>query len=309
MSIDLKFNTHGIKIYKGDNIDVLRSLEANSINLIYCDILYNSGKTFNDYNDNLGSPEEVMEWYRPRIEEMHRVLKNDGSIYIHCNWRLDSYMRILLDQIFGPKNFRNRIYRKYSEAIRGFVKNYDSQVDTILYYTKDRYNFTFNEIKDNTLRLIPLFENGYLKENSFEFKYKDFYFNPKEHNKLWLVTEDKLKELYDHGELILIDGLPYRKTYTVPIGNLWDEKEMLDPYSRTKTSESYDTPKPSSLLKRIIEISSNEGDVVADFFMGGGTTVIETLKAKRKGIFCDISEKACNITIDKINMYFKEKEK
>jgi len=88
-------------------------------------------------------------------------------------------------------------------------------------------------------------------------------------------------------ELILIDGLPYRKTYTVPIGNLWDEKEMLDPYSRTKTSEGYDTPKPSSLLKRIIEISSNEGDVVADFFMGGGTTVIETLKAKRKGIFCD----------------------
>jgi len=188
MSIDLKFNTHGIKIYKGDNIDVLRSLEANSINLIYCDILYNSGKTFNDYNDNLGSPEEAMEWHRPRIEEMHRVLKNDGSIYIHCNWRLDSYMRILLDQIFGSKNFRNRIYRKYSEAIRGFVKNYDSQVDTILYYTKDRYNFTFNEIKDNTLRLIPLFENGYLKENSFEFKYKDFYFNPKEHNKLWLVN-------------------------------------------------------------------------------------------------------------------------
>ena len=110
--MELKFNEKGIKIIKGDNEEVLKSLESESLDLIYCDILYNSGKTFDDYNDNLGTPQEAIEWYRPRIEEMYRVLKKTGSIYIHCNWRLDSYIRVLLDEIFGFSNFRNRIYSK-----------------------------------------------------------------------------------------------------------------------------------------------------------------------------------------------------
>lgn len=300
MSIELQFDKCGIKIYKGDNLEVLNCLESCSVNLIYCDILYNSGKKFNDYDDNLGSPEQAVEWYRPRLKEMHRVLKKNGSIYIHCNWRIDSYIRILLDEIFGYNNFRNRIYRQHSKT-RGFVENYDSQVDIILYYTKDRYDFTFNEIKGKNLRIIPLFENGYSEALSFEFKYKDFYFNPKSHMKHWLIPRKKLKELYDKKELELIDGMPYRKTYSVPVGNLWNEQDMLDPYSRVDISEAYDTPKPSSVLKRIIEISSNEGDVVADFFMGGGTTPLETLKAGRNGVFCDISEKACKISIEKLN--------
>lgn len=75
---------------------------------------------------------------------------------------------------------------------------------------------------------------------------------------------------------------------------------MLDPYSRIDTAESYDTPKPLAVLDRIIRISSNEGDVVGDFFMGGGSTPVKTLELNRKGVFCDISEKACNVTIEKL---------
>ncbi|NLD45822.1 MAG: site-specific DNA-methyltransferase, partial [Clostridiaceae bacterium] len=161
-------------------------------------------------------------------------------------------------------------------------------------------NFTFNEIKGTHPRIIPLFENGYAEHLSFEFEYKSFYFNPKDYLKHWLVPKRKLMELFDRGELVLIDGLPYRKTYSIPVGNLWRGKEMLDPYSRVDTAEGYDTPKPSAVLRRIIEVSSNKGDIVADFFMGGGTTPVEVLKAGRKGIFCDISEKACNISIQKI---------
>lgn len=297
--MELKFNEKGIKIIKGDNEEVLKSLESESLDLIYCDILYNSGKTFDDYNDNLGTPQEAIEWYRPRIEEMYRVLKKTGSIYIHCNWRLDSYIRVLLDEIFGFSNFRNRIYRKHSD-IRGFVENYDSQMDVILYYTKDKHNFTFNEIKGDKLRTIPLFENGYLDGRSFEINYKNIYYNPKEHSKHWLVPLNKLKELIDKDEVILIDGQPYRKTYAIPVGNLWDEDFMLDPYSRIDTAESYDTPKPLSVLERIIKVSSNEGDSIGDFFMGGGSTAVETLKLNRVGVFCYISEKACNVTIKKL---------
>lgn len=297
--MELRYDKNDIKIYKGDNLEVLKTLETDSINLIYCDILYNSGKKFEDYDDDLGSAKEAVEWYRPRIKEMHRVLKSNGSIYIHCNWRLDSYMRVLLDDIFGFNNFRNRIYRKHSGA-RGFVENYDSQVDIILYYVKDNKNFIFNEIEGPRLKIIPLFENGFSEERSVEFKYKDFYFNPKKENKHWLVPLNKLRELYDNGELELIDGFPYRKTYAMSVGNLWDEKEMLDEYSRTNIAEAYDTPKPEMVLDRIIKISSNKGDIVADFFMGGGTTPVVALKNSRKGIFCDISEKACKVSIEKL---------
>lgn len=297
--MELKFNEKGIKIYKGDNIEVLKSLKDNSLDLIYCDVLYNSGKTFDDYNDDLGTPQEAMEWYRPRLLEMYRVLSKTGSIYIHCNWRLDSYLRILLDEIFGHHNFRNRIYRKHSNT-RGFIENYDSQMDVILYYTKDKEKFTFNEIKGNKLRIVPLFENGYLENRSYVLDYNGLYYNPLDESKHWLVPHKKLLELCDKNEVILIDGRPYRKTYSIPIGNLWDNDDMLDPYSRTETAETYDTPKPLSVLDTIIKISSNEGDSVGDFFMGGGSTPVKALELNRTGVFCDISEKACEVTISKL---------
>ena len=155
------YNKHDIVIYKCDNLELLRSMSDKSVNLIYCDILYNTGKVFDDYNDNLGTPKEAVEWYRPRFEEMKRVLKANGSIFIHCNWRLDSYIRILLDEIFGPECFRNRIYRKHSEE-RGFYSNFDSQMDIILYYVKDPTRFVFHETRGDKPQIVPLFENGYL---------------------------------------------------------------------------------------------------------------------------------------------------
>ena len=95
-----QYDKDGIVIYNEDNLNVLRNMPDESVNLIYCDILYNTGKNFDDYNDNLGTPYMAIEWYRPRFEEMKRVLTSNGSIFIHCNWRLDSYIRILMDEIF-----------------------------------------------------------------------------------------------------------------------------------------------------------------------------------------------------------------
>ena len=160
------YDKDGITIYNDDNLGVLRDLPDKSINLIYCDVLYNSGKKFDDYDDNLGSPTEAVEWYRPRFEEMKRVLTDNGSIFIHCNWRLDSYLRVLMDEIFGINNFRNRIYRKHS-GLRGFYRNFDSQMDIILYYVKDTKDFVFNEyFQGLSYNIYPLFENGYLEGRS-----------------------------------------------------------------------------------------------------------------------------------------------
>lgn len=287
-------------IYNCDNIDLLKSLPSESVDLIYSDILYNTGKVFDDYNDNLGSPSDAIEWYKPRIIEMKRILKPNGSIFLHCNWRLDSYMRILMDQIFGVPNFRNRIYRKHSNE-RGFYANFDSQVDIILYYVKDSKNFVFNELKDDNERVSPLFENGYVEERSKDIIIDGMKINFKEKNKHSLVSERKLRELYDKNELILIDNLPYRKSFVKPIGNLWDEDNMLDEYNRGKIAESYDTPKPYDVVERIIKMCSNPGDTVADFFLGGGTTAVVAKSLNRKGIYCDINKKACDVTIQKLS--------
>lgn len=287
-------------IYNCDNIDLLKSLPSGSVDLIYSDILYNTGKVFDDYNDNLGSPSEAIEWYKPRIIEMKRILKPNGSIFLHCNWRLDSYMRILMDQIFGVPNFRNRIYRKHSNE-RGFYVNFDSQVDIILYYVKDSKNFIFNELKDDNERVSPLFENGYVEERSKDIIINGMKINFKEKNKHCLVSERKLRELYDKNELILIDNLPYRKSFVKPVGNLWDEDNMLDEYNRGKIAESYDTPKPYDVVERIIKMCSNPGDTVADFFLGGGTTAVVAKSLNRKGIYCDINKKACDVTIQKLS--------
>lgn len=286
-------------IYNCDNLDLLKSLKSNSIDLIYCDILYNTGKVFDDYNDNIGDTEYAINWYRERIIEMKRVLKDNGSIFLHCNWRLDSYMRILMDEIFSPTCFRNRIYRRHSKE-RGFYRNFDSQVDIILYYVKDPANFIFNENISETEKVTPLFENGYIKERSKTLDFNGIKIDFKKLNKHYLISKKELMKLYKNNEIIFIDNLPYRKSYIMPTGNLWDSDEMLDNYSRNKVSDSYDTPKPEAVIEKIIKTCSNEGDTVADFFLGGGTTAVVAKKLKRKGIYCDISKKACDVTIKKL---------
>lgn len=294
------YNRDGIIIYNADNLKVLRNLPSESVNLIYCDILYNTGKVFDDYSDNLGTPAEAMLWYKPRFIEMKRILKNNGSLFIHCNWRLDSYVRILLDEIFGGNCFRNRIYRQHSEK-RGFFFNFDPQVDICMYYVKNPADFIFNEIHDSTFRTVPLFENGYLESRSNIRKVCGTLVDLGAINKHWLVSEAQLKIMDQNREVVIKEGLPYRYSTAVPLGNLWNEPSMLDPYDRTATAEAYDTPKPEALLDRIIRTCSNEGDTVADFFLGGGTTATVCKKLNRKGIFCDISLKACEVTVKKLN--------
>lgn len=298
-SSKLYYKKDDIQIYNQDNLELLRQLPNESINLIYCDILYNTGKKFDDYNDNLGTPESAVKWYEPRINEMKRVLAKNGSIFIHCNWRMDSYMRILMDKTFGTNCFRNRVYRQHSDK-RGFYSNFDSQVDIILYYTKSPDDFVFNEMHGTKPKIVPLFENGEL-EGRDDIRFVDgIAINIKSYNKHWLVSPKLFDKMVANNEVILVDGLPYRFSNVIPIGNLWNEPEMWDTYTRTGIADAYDTPKPEAVLEKIIKIASNAGDTVADFFLGGGTTAVVAKKLGRKGIFCDISKKACDVTISKL---------
>ena len=297
--MSIYYEKNDIRIYQNDNLELLKEIPDGAVNLIYCDILYNTGKIFDDYSDDLGNPDEAMEWYRPRITEMKRVLAPNGSIFIHCNWRMDSYMRILMDEVFGTSSFRNRIYRQHSRE-RGFFSNFDSQVDIILYYLKDPKNFVFHEIRGESKKIAPLFENGYL-EGRDDIRYVgDTAIDLKSMNKHWLISAAQFDNMIEAGEVKLIDGLPYRFSNVIPVGNLWNEPEMLDTYTRISVADAYDTPKPEAVLDRIIRVASDPGDTVADFFLGGGTTAVVAKKLGRKFIGCDISSKACEVTVSKL---------
>ena len=130
------------KLFNEDNLEVLKRLPDECIDLIYCDILYNTGKRFKDYDDNLGTPQEAVLWYKPRLLEMQRVLKKDGSVYLQCDYRLVHYLKIEMDNIFGLNNFRNEIIWSYNWGGRP-KDNFAKKHDNILYYTKTT-DFYFN---------------------------------------------------------------------------------------------------------------------------------------------------------------------
>ena len=96
------------KLYCMDNLELLKQIPDESIDLIYSDILYNTGKKFKDYDDNLGTPQEAIEWYKPRFKEMIRILKPNGTILIHCDINLVHYIKVYMDTI-KELNFKNDI--------------------------------------------------------------------------------------------------------------------------------------------------------------------------------------------------------
>ena len=245
------------KLYCMDNLELMKQLSSDSIDLIYCDILYNTGRKFKDYVDRLGTQKQAIEWYKPRIEEMYRVLKNTGLIYIHCDWHLVHYLKVLMDEVFGIDNFRNEIiwyYDRWTNSSKDFTRCHD----TILRYSKtDKY--TYNK------QFEPFSEKSQHKGSRFS-----------KHNE-----DGKLEQHYISNKR----EKAMKDVWNVSILN-----------SQAKERVGYDTQKPKELLRRIIESSSNEGDLVADFFCGSGTTLVVAKELNRKYIGCDISERAIEIS-------------
>lgn len=125
-----------------DNLELLKQMEDESVDLIYCDILYGTGKKFKDYQDLKPQKDIIKEFYMPRIQEMHRILKDTGSIYLQMDWRISHWIRYIMDDIFQHKNFRNEIIWKYGlggSGNREFAKKHDN----ILLYSKGN-QYTFN---------------------------------------------------------------------------------------------------------------------------------------------------------------------
>jgi len=320
----------------GDNLEIMKRMEDESIDLIYLDPPFFSNRNYEviwgdkgeirSFEDRWsGGIDHYIAWLKERVEEMHRLLKPTGSIYLHCDWHADSYIRVyILDKIFGDTNFLNHITWKRTNNPKGSQfkdKKFGVYSDSIFFYSKNKkkYFFDLDRIR------VPLLDNEIVEKYPLEdekgkyLKYPILRSASKgerpnlcyEYNNFtpvkwgWVVNINKLKEIDKRGDLgWRKNGQPYRKYRWFedrgkPLGNVWDDIQRIQ--SNSKEGIGYPTQKPEALLERIIKVSSNEGDIVLDPFVGGGTTSAVADKLNRKWIGIDQSVQAIKVSELRLN--------
>jgi len=245
-------------VYLIDNLEFLKKIDSGLIDLIYIDPPFYSGVDYEEFSDKWESLEAYLEFMRLRIIEMHRVLKPIGSFYLHCDASAIFDLKPLCDKIFTRENFRREIIWNVG-SVSGFksqIKGWVRQHDTILYYTNSD-DFTFNK------QYIP-YNQEYIKKM---FRYTD---------------EDGRLYRKRRGGKQYLDERPGNL-----VGDVWNDIYSFQTATRAKEYLGYPTQKPEKLLERIILASSNEGDIIADFFCGTGTTLAVAKKLRRNWIGTD----------------------
>ena len=295
------------RIYWGDNLQVMSHLlktYRGKINLIYIDPPFDSKADYkktiklrgkevdNDrtafeekqYTD-IWTNDDYLQFMYKRLILMRELLSDDGSIYVHCDWRMNSYLRLMLDDIFGKGNFRNEIIWYYGGPSSVTV-TYPRKHDTILFYSKTPTYF-FNQQK------------GALPPYLYERARKD------SDGRLWVdqnlgkLTDETIRKMKSEGRIFETrTGGLRRKQYLdemegSQIDDVWDIPIIN---SQANESVNYPTQKPEDLLERIIKSSSNPGDLVFDCFMGSGTTQAVAMKLGRRFIGADINLGAIETT-------------
>ena len=252
------------KIIQGDNLEIMKEMDDESVDLICTDPPFNSGKDYKSFDDRWESMPEYLDFMFPRLTECHRLLKDTGSIYLHCDPSASHYLKVLaLDMIFGMKNFRNEIIWHYKH-IGNSKRNFARKHDIIFRYTKTN-NWTFNA---DAVR------------QPYDIKTEKRYENPVVFDGKYQAKMNPIGRLCDD-----VWEIP-------PIRNV--SKEGL----------RYPTQKPIKLYKRIIAASSNEGDLILDPFCGAGTTADAAQELNRRWIVIDQKPKAAKITEERLRQKY-----
>ncbi len=243
-----------------------------------------------------------------RLRELHRVLKPTGSLYLHCDASASHYLKIILDTLFGPENFRNEIIWKrtsaHSDSKQGNVVHMGRIHDIILFYTKSE--------KSRRAEIYSPYDETYIKnfykytdENGRRYRLGDITGpggaakgNPQYDflgvTRYWRYSKERMQELYEQGRIIQTKPgtVPAYKRYLdempgVPLQDVWDDIPALGAQASERLG--YPTQKPLALLERIIEASSQPGDVILDPFCGCGTAVAAAEKLGRRWAGIDVT--------------------
>ena len=316
-------------IFCGDNLRVARELSfaIGKVDLVYVDPPSEFDLDYMDWTVGSNAPSwhlygkvgKYIEQMRPRIAAMRSLLNERGSIYYHCDWRVEAYVRVMLDEIFGQNNFRSHIiWRRGVARGRGF-RSFQNTHDSILFYTKSD-SYTFNpqylphdvEYIENTYKYTEHQTGRRYRLISLTSQNKDT--PPLTYEFLgvlrtWRWTEERMQKAYDEGLIVQTkpESVPMLKQYLdehegTPVDNIWTD--ILPVKSNSKQSLGYSAQKPLELLERIIRASTNEGDVVLDAFCGSGTTLHAAQKLSRDWIGIDVSPTACQLSAQRIEDNF-----
>jgi DNA modification methylase len=311
----------------GDNLEIMRKMDSESIDLIYLDPPFFSNRNYEviwgdkgevrSFEDRWsGGIDHYIGWLKERVVEMHRLLKPTGSIYLHCDWHADAYIRVqILDRIFGVNNFLGDIVWQRTNAHNDAKKKLAVLTDTIWYYSKSDkfiYHPIYGEYGEKYLQDFYKFEdeNGkYRLDNIANPKPGGYIYDYKDYKPPANGWRFPIKTMIERDNAGLINFPSnkngrlsfkrYLKDEGALIGNIWTDIGNVQGSARI----GYPAQKPEKLLERIIKASSNEGEIVFDPFVGGGTTVVVEEKLNRKWIGIDQSVQAVKVSEIRIDVF------
>ncbi len=324
------------KLIWGDNKLILSSLKngplrdeierTGGIKLIYIDPPFDVGADFSmdieigdekltkepgileeiAYRDTWGrGADSFISMIYERLVLMRDLLAEDGSIYVHCDWRVNSHIRLIMDEIFGSDQGVNEITWKCSSAHSNTTQKYDVTNQVIYFYSKNQ-NYTWNlQYGPYDADYVDTYYR-YKEEDGRRFKSTDLtgrmnqVYEWKGVKRPWAYAKDSLDRLEREGKIFWTrNGIPRLKQYLdempgIALQTIWSDINPVK--SWFQETVNYPTQKPEALLERIVKASSNEGDIIADFFTGSGTTAAVAEKLKRKWIVSDLGKFAIHTT-------------
>ena len=298
------------KLIWGNNSLVLSSLingslreeieKQGGLKLIYIDPPFNVGDDFEfeievgkeklnkkrnaleqlAYSDTWGKGEDsFLSMFFERLKLINQLLAEDGSIYVHCDWRINSHIKLCLDEIFGKENFLNECIIHYTAVgLKAKSKKFHQNTETIYLYAKNKGKHIWNEIFE------PIKDSSkYRKASKHE----------------WNSETGKAQRLRDsEGNIQYFEVTEYKPDNFIELPALRGDQKL-----------GYPTQKPEALIDRFLKVSSNENDLVADFFCGSGTTLAVAEKLNRKWIGCDLGKFAIHTSRKRLINIQREKEK
>jgi DNA modification methylase len=321
-------------IYCGDCQRILaQSIPASSIDVIYMDppffssrqyeVLWGDGYELRAFEDRWkGGIENYIAWMEPKLRECYRVLKKTGTMWLHCDWHAQAYLRVIMDKIFGDSNLINEIVWKRSAAhgdTKQGAKHFGRLHDIILVYSKGQdyvWNMQYISYDDEYVsnfykNIEPKTGRRYMVDNltaakpggDTSYMWKGAKPSP---GRYWAYSKEKMEEFERQGRLVYPKkkgGMPRYKRYLdemsgMPLQDIWIDIPPI--HSKSKERMGYPTQKPERLLERILKTASNSGDTVLDPMCGCGTAIAVAHKLKRQWIGIDVSPTAGELMVKRM---------
>jgi DNA modification methylase len=309
-------------IYCGDNLEQLKKLPDQSIDLIYIDPPFNSNRNYEvfwgearekrAFEDRHASTQAYLDFMRPRCVELARVLKKTGSFYYHCDWHASHYVKVMLDQILGENSFQNEIAWKRTTGHRDSHR-WNQSHDTIFFYAPGRFTWNAQYQPYDQEYIAKNFRNQdpdgrkFMPDNLLAAGIRHGQsgkpwhgIDPTLTGNHWQYTIEKLEEMDKNGRIYWPPKgtMPRIKRYLDkldgrPMTSVWDDIPAIGAHAGERLG--YPTQKPLPLLERIIKASSNPNDIVLDAFCGCGTALVAAENLGRQWIGIDISPTACRV--------------